>query len=182
MSDWSFKHFAKKNTSSSKEQITRTPAISMIFACMVGKSRESPRFCILFIMLDGDFKRLFILSIGLRSCCNENSSFRISNLLSSAFSAHRYCSMTSWYLRFSLKRRWHCRSSKPLSAATVKPNRFSLIPSPFRRDRRSALSAALVLRPDKNCIRRRDGNSWNHTASKADRPDNCEAQSGNSHR
>ena len=33
-------------------------------------------------MLDGDFKRLFILSIGLRSCCNENSSFRISNLLS----------------------------------------------------------------------------------------------------
>jgi len=65
----------------------------MIFACMVGKSRESPRFCILFIMLDGDFKRLFILSIGLRSCCNENSSFRISNLFSSAFSAHRYCSM-----------------------------------------------------------------------------------------
>ena len=47
---------------------------------------------------------------------------------------------------------------KPLSAATVKPNRFSLIASPFRRDRRSALSAALVLRPDKNCIRRRDGN------------------------
>ena len=90
MSDWSFKHFAKKNTSSSKEQITRTPATSMIFACMVGKSRESPRFCILFIMLDGDFKRLFILSIGLRSCCNENSSFRISNLLSSAFSAQRY--------------------------------------------------------------------------------------------
>ena len=44
---------------------------------------------------DGDFKRLFILSIGLRSCCNENSSFRISNLLSSAFSAQRYCSMTS---------------------------------------------------------------------------------------
>ena len=70
-------------------------ATSMIFACMVGKSRGSPRFCILFIMLDGDFKRLFILSIGLRSCCNENSSFRISNRLSSAFSAQRYCSMTS---------------------------------------------------------------------------------------
>ena len=35
------------------------------------------------------------------------------------------------------------------------PNRLT---SPFRRDRRSALSAALVLRPDKNCIRRRDGN------------------------
>ena len=33
--------------------------------------------------------------IGLRSCCNENSSFRISNRLSSAFSAQRYCSMTS---------------------------------------------------------------------------------------
>ena len=47
---------------------------------------------------------------------------------------------------------------KSLSVATVKPNRFSLIASPFRRDRRSALSAALVLRPDKNCIRRRDGN------------------------
>ena len=49
------------------------------------------------------------------------------------------------------------KSSKPLSVATVKPNRFSLIASPFRRDRRSALSAALVLRPDKSCIRRRDG-------------------------
>lgn len=89
------KHFAKKNTSSSKEQITCTPSTSMIFACMVGKSRGSPRFCILFIMLDGDFKRLFMLSIGLRSCCNENSSFKISNRLSSAFSAQRYCSMTS---------------------------------------------------------------------------------------
>ena len=71
---------------------------------------------------------------------------------------------------------------KPLSAATVKPNRFSLIASPFRRDRRSALSAALVLRPDKNCIRRRDGHKRNRTASKAGRPDNCEALSGNSHR
>ena len=43
------------------------------------------------------------------------------------------------------------------SAATVKPNKFSLIVSPFRKDRRSALSAALLLRPDKSCIRRRDG-------------------------
>ena len=76
----------------------------------------------------------------------------------------------------------HCRSSKPLSVATVKPNRFSLIASPFRRDRRSALSAALLLRPDKNCIRRRDGNKRNRTASKAGRPDNCEALSGNSHK
>ena len=37
-------------------------------------------------------------------------------------------------------------------------------------------------RPDRSCIRRRDGRRRNHIASKADRPDNCEAQSGNSHR
>ena len=46
-------------------------------------------------MLDGDFKRLFILSIGLRSCCNENSSFKISNRLSRAFSAQRYYKLCS---------------------------------------------------------------------------------------
>ena len=79
-------------------------------------------------------------------------------------------------------RRDNSHYEKPLSAATVKPNRFSLIASPFRRDRRSALSAALVLQPDKNGIHRRDGNKRNRTASKAGRPDNCEALSGNSHR
>ena len=39
----------------------------------------------------------------------------------------------------------------------LNPDWKRIIASPFRRDRRSALSAALLLRPDKSCIRRRDG-------------------------
>ena len=47
--------------------ITRTPAISFRFCSMLSAENGSPRRLSLSMMLSGDFSRVFIASIGLRS-------------------------------------------------------------------------------------------------------------------
>lgn len=59
--------------SDGNEQITLTPAISVIFSSMLSTVNGHPFLVILSKMLSGDFNLLFMVSIGLRSYCMDSS-------------------------------------------------------------------------------------------------------------
>ena len=66
------------------------PATSFRLSSMADSVRGvSPFFVIFRRMLSGDLIRVFMFSMGLRSCCRENCSFRTRNLVSTSMMAQR---------------------------------------------------------------------------------------------